>query len=108
MDDSIHPSQRVHLVRDLAGLRHVGEVPDHQLGPPVEEVADRVDTIGVAYVDDDIVSVPEQLLCRCPAEAVGRSGDQDAHVNQPTRILFNRFRWDWPGYSGADGLAWLW
>lgn len=63
----IHPALRVHLVGHLAGLRHVGKVTDDQLSPTVEEVADRVDTTGVAHVDDDLVAGPQELVCRRPA-----------------------------------------
>ena len=82
MDDRIHPAQRVHLVGDLAGLRHVVKVTDDHLGPSVDKVADRVDTIGVAHGDDDTVAGPQEFTCRGLAEAVGRPGDEDPHADQ--------------------------
>jgi hypothetical protein len=77
VDHCIHPAQTVHVARDAARLCEVGEVADDDRGSAVDEVADGLESIAAAGVDDDIVSVVEQGLRCCTAKAVGGASDED-------------------------------
>jgi hypothetical protein len=78
VDHRVHASERVHVVRDFAGLFDVGQISDDDCRAAADEVADRVDPVAVAHVDDDVVSVVEQRLRSQASETVRGAGDEDA------------------------------
>ena len=77
VDHRVHRPEPVHLPGDASCLLQVGQVPDDRFRAAVQQVAHGGEAIGVAGVDDDLVSVLEQRLRSRPPEAVGGAGDED-------------------------------
>ena len=78
VDDRIHSAEAVHLAGETARLVEVGDVADDGRGAATDEVADGLEPVAIAGVDDDLVPVVEQGLRGCSSEAVCGAGDEDA------------------------------
>ena len=78
MNHRVHVSEAVHLTCERARLADVGEVADDAVGAAVEEVAQGLEPVAAASVDDDVVSLLEQRLRGHSAETIGGAGDEDA------------------------------
>ena len=78
MDHRVQLPEVVRLLREAAHLIQVGQVADDAGGSPIEQIAERLQPLLGASVDDDIVPVVEQRPCGGQPETVRRAGDQDA------------------------------
>src|SRR5205823_14088994 len=98
VDDGIHSADRIHLIRHAAGLLGTGEIADDHTRRPDCEVVHAGGTCRGSCVQHDPVPVVEEGSGGCPAEPVGRSGDEyarHASLVLPCRAL------SWPGPGGA-------
>ena len=78
VDDGVRGAAPVHLVGEVAGLRHVREVTNDAHRAAVNQALHRAQTPFAACVHDDLVAGVQQGLRRGQPEAVGGAGDKNA------------------------------
>jgi hypothetical protein len=94
----VHSADRVHLIRHAAGLLGTGEIADDHARRPECEVVHTGGTCRGSRVQHDPVPVVEEGLGGCPAEPVGRSGDENA---RHTTLILPCRACSWRGLAGA-------
>jgi hypothetical protein len=77
VNDGIHPSERVHLVRDMSRVSRATQVTYDDAGGPGSEVVERRRALGRSRVQNDLVTLLDQSLRCGSAEAVCAAGDED-------------------------------
>ena len=77
MNDGIHPSERVHLVRDISRVGRATQVAYHDASGPGSEVVERRRALRRSRVQNDLVTLLDQRLCCRSAQAVCATGDED-------------------------------
>jgi hypothetical protein len=65
VDNGVHSTALVDLVGEFAGLLAAGQVADDDGGTAIGEIGQRGRPFGVAGVDDDLVTVIEELGRGC-------------------------------------------
>ncbi len=71
VDDGVDAADGVGLVRKAAGVRGAGQIAEHDTRRTMREVLDSARSRRVPCVQDDLVSVVEELLCRGPSQPGG-------------------------------------
>jgi hypothetical protein len=77
VNDGIHPPDRVHLVRDMSRVSRATEIACHDASGAGSEVVDRRRALSRSRVQNDLVTLCDQSLCCCSAQAVCATGDED-------------------------------
>jgi hypothetical protein len=77
VDDGIHPSERVHLVRDISRVNRATQVAYHDASGSASQVIERRGALRGSCVQNDLVTLFDQSLCCCSAQAVCATGDED-------------------------------
>jgi hypothetical protein len=77
VNDGIHPSDRVHLVRDILRVSRATQVAYYYASGPGSEVVERCRALRRSRVENDLVPLLDQRLGCCSAQAVCATGDED-------------------------------
>jgi hypothetical protein len=81
VDDRVHPSDRVDLIRDALRLCCASEISGYQPRGTRGEPAECCGTISRTRVQYDAVTLIEERLCRRAAETIRAAGDEyDCHA----------------------------
>jgi hypothetical protein len=75
--DGIHPSDRVHLIRDTSRLNRTTQIADDHAGGPAREVIERRRALMRSRVQNDFMFVIDERTRGGTSEAVGAAGDED-------------------------------
>jgi hypothetical protein len=77
VDNSIHPSDLVHLTSEVSGLGCAAEVADDDSRSGCGEVAERRRPLASTGVEDNLMSFTHENTGGGTAESVGGAGDED-------------------------------
>jgi hypothetical protein len=77
VNDGIHPSDRVDLLRDMSRVSRATQVAYHDASGPRSELVERCRALRRSRVENDVVTLFDERLCCCPAQAVRATGDED-------------------------------
>jgi hypothetical protein len=62
VDDHVERLRAAQFERGLQNLFPIGQVRDHELGAAVDQGCERLRTLGISRVHDDVVTLSEQRL----------------------------------------------
>jgi hypothetical protein len=77
VNDGIHPSDGVYLVRDMSRVSRAAQVAHDYASGPRSKVVEGRRALRRSRVEDDLMTLFDQRLCCCPAQAVRATGDED-------------------------------
>jgi hypothetical protein len=77
VNDCIHSSNPIHLIRDTSRVSRATQVADNHASGLGSEVIERRGALTRSCVQNDLVTVSNQGLCCCPTQAVCTTGDED-------------------------------
>jgi hypothetical protein len=77
VNNCIHPSDRVHLVRDMSRVGRATQVAYHYASGPGSELVERRRALRRSGVQNDLVTLFDQSLCCCSAQAVCATRDEN-------------------------------
>jgi hypothetical protein len=77
VNDGIHPSDGVDLVRDMSRVSRAAQVAYDYASGPRNKVVERRRALRRSRVENDMMTVLDQSVCCCSAQAVCATGDED-------------------------------